>query len=152
MGQCKSCCPGFALSVCGFGHSALQPFKCVCVCVCVCVECEHTLCAYTMLTFCLHLASSPGPQSSPRSAHWLFCLQWTLVWLFCRKTYLLSSPDPIFALASVETHLSSPHQVGTMVQIMPGLYRIMNTCQVREYLDSTILTMLKWWIITMLNR
>ena len=31
----------------------------------------------------------------------------------------------------------------------------MNTCQVREYLDSTIskvLTVLKWWMFTMLNR
>ena len=39
--------------------------------------------------------------------------------------------------------------------IMPAFHRIMNTCQVREYPDSTIskvLTVLKGWIITMLNR
>ena len=42
-----------------------------------------------------------------------------------------------------------------MVQTMPGLHCIMDTRQVHEYPDSTIskvLTVLKWWMITMLNR
>ena len=37
---------------------------------------------------------------------------------------------------------------------MPGLHRIkfMDTRQVREYPDSTVLTVLKWRMITTLNR
>ena len=38
---------------------------------------------------------------------------------------------------------------------MPGLHCVIDTCQIREYLDSTIsevLTVLKWRMITMLNR
>ena len=66
-----------------------------------------------------------GSSSSPRSAQ--FCLHCTLVWLFYRKTYLLFSPDHLLALASRPT-----------VQTMPGLHRIMDTRQVREYPDSTI--------------
>ena len=42
-----------------------------------------------------------------------------------------------------------------MVQIMPELHRVIGTRQIREYPDSTIskvLTVLKWWMIIMLNR
>ena len=42
-----------------------------------------------------------------------------------------------------------------MVQIMPGLHRIMDTRQVRGQPDSTIsnvLTVLKWWMTMMSNR
>ena len=38
---------------------------------------------------------------------------------------------------------------------MPGLHRVIDTCQIREYPDSTIskvLTVLKWRMITTLNR
>ena len=70
-------------SVCGFGHSDLQSFKCVCG------VWRHVV--------CIHDAHFP---SSPDSAQ-LFCLHCTLVWLFCCKTYLLFSPDPILALASM---------------------------------------------------
>ena len=59
--------------------------------MCVCVERGHTLCAYTKLTFC-QVFTKLG----------IFCLYCTLMWLFCRKGYLLSSPDPILALASID--------------------------------------------------
>ena len=42
-----------------------------------------------------------------------------------------------------------------MVQIMPGLHHVMNMGQVQEYPDfiiSKVLTILKWWIMTTLNR
>ena len=42
-----------------------------------------------------------------------------------------------------------------MVQIIAGLHRITDTCQVREYLDSSIskvLTVLKWQMIMTFNR
>ena len=39
-----------------------------------------------------------------------------------------------------------------MVQIMPGLHRIMDIRQVRKYSDSTISKVLKWEMITTLNR
>ena len=42
-----------------------------------------------------------------------------------------------------------------MVQIMPELHRVIDTRQIREYPDSTIskvLTVLKWRMITTLNR
>ena len=42
-----------------------------------------------------------------------------------------------------------------MVQIIPGLHRIRSMCQVREHPDSTtskVFTVLKWWMIMMLNR
>ena len=45
--------------------------------------------------------------------------------------------------------------VGQTVQIMPGLHRIIDMRQVREYPDSTIskvLTELKWQMIMTLNR
>ena len=38
---------------------------------------------------------------------------------------------------------------------MHGLHRVIDTCQIHKYLDSTIskvLTVLKWWMITTLNR
>ena len=44
--------------------------------------------------------------------------------------------------------------VGTTVQIMPGLHRVIDTRQIRKYPDSTIckvLTVLKWRMITTLN-
>ena len=79
-----------------------------------------------------------------RLHHQLFCLHCTLVWLFCR----------IKNLPSIFTR---PHfgLVLDQCQIMPRLHRIMDTCQVRKYPDSTItkvLTGLKWRIITTSNR
>ena len=123
--------PGFSsnggvLSVCRFCHSALQSFKCVCG-------------AWTHV--CIHKGHFP---SSPPSVQ-LFYLHCTLVWLFIRKTCLLSSPHPPSWL----------WLVATMVQIMPGLHHITDTHKVREYPDSTIskvLTVLKWWMITTFNR
>ena len=44
---------GSMLSVCGFGHSALQPFK-----ACVSVWSMDTQCAYTKLTFRLYHATA----------------------------------------------------------------------------------------------
>jgi len=67
-------------SVCGFGHSALQSFKC--------------LCGTWTHVQCIHKAHFP---SSPRLAQ-LFCLHCPLLWLFFRKTHLLSSPNPILGL------------------------------------------------------
>ena len=82
--------------------------------VCVCVERGHTLCAYINL----HLPSS-------------------LVWLFCRKTYLLPSPDPILVwLVWTNSSVFTPQRYGpvsTTVQIMLELHSIMDTRQVREY-------------------
>ena len=121
----------------GFCHSALQSFECVCV------ERGHV---------CIHKARFP---SSPRSTQ-LFCLHCTLVWLFICKSQLLSSPDPILDLANSPVFIVwTSHEVVTTVQIMPRLHRIMDTCQVCEYLDSTmskVLTILKWQMITTLNR
>ena len=55
----------------------------------------------------------------------------------------------------VDTHTcKGTEPVGTTVQLMPGLHRIMDTRQVREYANSTIskvLTVLKWQIIPTLN-
>jgi len=38
---------------------------------------------------------------------------------------------------------------------MPGVHFVIDTCQIREYLDSTIskvLSVLKWWMIMTLNK
>ena len=113
----------------------------------MCVWSVHTRCvhAYTKLTFCLH-----------HTWHMqLFCLHCTLLWLFCHKTYLLSSSW--LWLVWTNSRVFTPQgngPVGTMVLIMPGLHRIqtitsMDTCQVREYRNSTIfmvLTILKWQV------
>ena len=111
--------------------------------------------------------------SSPCSAQ-LFCLHCTRVWLFCCKTYLLSSPNPKVSwynstnwldsnilwtrVKSTNTlmKLSSPALVvGITVQIIPRLHLIMDMRQAHKYPDSTIskvLSVLKWWTITTLNR
>ena len=111
--------------------------------MCVCVERGHV---------CIHKARFP---SSLRSTQ-LFCLHCTLVWLFICKSQLLSSPDPILDLANSPVFMVwTSHEVVTTVQIMPRLHRIMDTCQVCEYPDSTmskVLNILKWWMITTLNR
>ena len=133
------------LCVCSLGFAVLQ--------MCMC-ERGHTH------TVCIHKAHFP---SSPHSAQ-LFCFHCTLVWLFCHKTFLLSLPDPILALASTYgvTHLSSPHQgiarpVGTTVQIMPGLHRIMDMHLASPWIPGLyhirgIDYILNWGIITTLNR
>ena len=54
---------------------------------------------------------------------------------------------------SLVSYFISP--VGTTVQIMLGLHRVIDTRQIREYPDSTIskvLTILKWRMITTFNR
>ena len=63
--------------------SALQSFKSECV------EHGHTLCGYTKLTFHLHHARHS-------------CLVFTALWCGCSIVKLLSSPDPILALASMD--------------------------------------------------
>ena len=91
---------GGVFSVSGFCYSALQSFKCMCVWS---VDTRvHTQSSLSVLT---HSAQ-------------LFYLHCTLVCLFIRKTRLLSSTHPIFALATV--------------QIMPWHDRITNTRQVCE--------------------
>ena len=82
---------GGVFSACGFCHTALQSFKCVCVCV----ERWHV---------CIHKAQFP---SSPHSAQ-QFCFQWTLVWLFCHETYLLSSPDPMVSRYNSANNARTP--------------------------------------------
>ena len=94
MSPLKACGVGFAVkvvvpcwdyvfwgvfSVCVFGHSALQPFKCVCV--------------WSADTVCIHKADFP---SSPHLAQ-LFCLHCTLV-SFCRKSYSPSIIRTVLAL------------------------------------------------------
>ena len=90
--------------------------------------------------------------SSPHLAQ-LFCLHCTLVWLFCRKTYLHQTPSWLW-LVWTNSPVFSP----------PG-YRLVSTnntqtllyakyCHVHEHPDSTIskvLIVLKWQIITTLN-
>ena len=80
----------------------------------VCVERGHMFCAYIKLHF---------PSS--------------LVWLFCHKTYLLPSPDPILVwLVWTNSPVFTPQGYGpvsTTVQIMSELHSIMDTRQVREY-------------------
>ena len=103
------------------------------MCVCVCGAWTHVVCIHEA-----HFLSSPRSEQ-------LFYLHCTLVWLFIRKTCFPSSPHPPSWL----------WLVSTMVQIMPGLHRIMDMRQGREYLDSTIskvLTVLKWRIIMTFNR
>ena len=127
--------PGFlkysgvcSVHVCGFCHSTLQSFKCVSVCV----ERGHT-CAYTKLTFYLHHARHS-------------CSIFTALWCGCsfvKLTFYLHH-TPIMALARWHNR-----------QTMPGLHCITDTRQVCEYPDSTkskVLTVLKWWMITMFNR
>ena len=78
----------------------------------------------------LRAACAIHPTHPVRLVVQLFCLHCSLVWCFI-----------------------SP--VGTMVQIMPGLHRVIDMRQIREYPDSTIskvLTILKWRMITTLNR
>ena len=76
---------------------------------------------------------------------------------FVKLTYLHQTPSWLWLVWSNSpdftvhpTKVYGP--VGTMVQIMPGLHCIMNMRQVHEYPDSTISKVLKWRMITMLNR
>ena len=98
----------------------------------------------------VHIGQFPA---SPRLVQ-LFHLHCTLEWLFFRKTRafiftIRPSPPP-----------PPPNQswlwlVGTAVRMMPRLYRITDTHQVYKYPDSTlskVLTVLKWRMITTLNR
>ena len=62
--------------------------------------------------------------------------------------WLVWTNSPVFTLTGYRL-------VATTAQIMPRLHHIMDTHQVREYPDSTIskiLTLLKWQMITTLNR
>ena len=93
----------------------------------------HT-CVYTKLTFRLHHA---------RHSSFIF----TALWCGCsfiKLAFYLHHTPPFWLWL-----------VCTTVQIMPGLHRITNTCQVREYPDFTIskvLTVLKWKMIMTFNR
>ena len=81
--------------------------------VCVC-ECRHILCpyirkAYFPSSLCsvvswvrLSCGGSESLACETTCLAQLFCLHCTMVWLFCHKTYLLFSPDPILALASMD--------------------------------------------------
>ena len=61
--------------------------------------CKSFKCMWEPGHVCIHKAHFPSSQCSAQ----LFCLHCTLVCLFCRRTkYLLSSPDPILALASMD--------------------------------------------------
>ena len=120
------------------GFITHQSFKCVCVWS---VD-THCACTQSSLSIFTMLAQ-------------LFFLHCTLVWLFCHKTHLLSSPDPTCLwLVQNNTLIFTPPQVwanlpgGTTVQIMPRLNSpYLKYCGPREYPDSTIskvLTTLKW--------
>ena len=86
--------------------------------MCVCGVWTHVICVHTQTSVSIfHHATAQ-----------LFCLHCTLVWSFCHETHLLSSPDPVLALASMDlltclhpTRVWTNLPVGTMVQIMPGL-------------------------------
>ena len=89
----------------------------------------------------VHIGQFPA---SPRLVQ-LFHLHCTLVWLFFRKTRAF-----IFTIRQSWLWL-----VGTAVRMMPRLHRITDTRQVHKYPDSTlskVLTVLKWRMITTLNR
>ena len=51
----------------------------------------------------------PGNEASLHHARHTSCSVFTALWCGC-SVVKLSSPDPILALASMDTHLSSPHQ------------------------------------------
>ena len=112
-------------SVCRFCPPALQSFKCVCV------GCGHVV--------CIHKALSVF--TTPKSAQ----LFYTLVWLFCSETYLLSSPsspDPMVSRYNSTNNSRTPPYYGHASSLqIPGLYTI-----------SKALTVLKWRMIMMLNR
>jgi len=105
--------------------------------------------AYTKLTFCLHYVRHT-------------CSVFTALWCGCsvvKRTFYPISCQLWLVWTNLPVRLSSPHPcIDQSAQIMPRLHRIqsiMDVCQVREYPDSTIskvLTVLKWWIITKLNR
>ena len=117
--------------------------------VCVCVECGHTcVYRYTKLTFRLHHAQHS-------------CTVFTTLWCGCSviklTLYLHQAPSWLWLVWTNSPVFTPPgyRSVGTTSQIMPRLRHIMDTHQFLEYPDSTIskiLTVLKWQIITMLNR
>ena len=102
------------------------------MCVWHCVDHGNT-CVYTNLSFHLHHARHS-------------CSIFTALWCGCSfvKLTFYFHHTPIMALARWHNG-----------QTMPGLHCITDTCQVCEYPDSTkskVLTVLKWWMITMFNR
>ena len=124
------------------------------------------LCVYINLTFRLHLASPPSPsgggawalnEASLHHAWHTGCSVLTALWCGC-SVVKLSSPDPILALASMDTHLSSPHHRDHSWHNGTNNARTLpyhGHASVREYPFSTIskvLSILKWQIITTLNR
>ena len=97
------------------------------------VRLGHT-CVYTKFTFRLH---------HTRHSCSIFTALWC-GWSFVKLTFYIFTTPPSWIWP-----------LGTTVQIMLGLHHIVDTRQVREYPDSTIskvLTVLKWWTITMFNR
>ena len=111
--------------------------------MCVCVECGHT-CVYwyIKLTFRLHHARHS-------------CSVFTTLWCGCSVVkltlYLHQNPSWLWLVWTNSPVFTPPgyRSVGTTAQIMPRLHRIMDTHQFLKYPDSTVL---KWRIITMLNR
>ena len=101
------------------------------------------LCAYIRVTLCLH-----HTRHSCFGALWWGCSVVKLTF------YLHQTPSLLWQVWTNSPVFTPPgyRPVGTTVQIIPRLHRIMDTRQVCEYLDSTISKVRKWQIITMLNR
>ena len=132
------------VKVCGFRQSALQSFKCMCG------AWTHTVCAHIKLTFHLHHALYSCSVSV-----------FTALWCGCsvvKVTFYLHQTSSWLWLVWTNSPVFTPPRygpVGTTVQMMPRLHciwSIVDTCQVREYPDSTISTVLKWQMIMTLNR
>ena len=149
---CGSCCPmlgfctkrkknfqvfsissnGSVFSVSGFCYSALQSLKCVWV--------------WCMDTRCVHTWSSLSVFTTFGSLAWHSSSVFTALLCGCSVVkltfYLHQTPFWLWL-------------VTTTVQIIPKLHCIMNMRQVRKHPDSTISkvwTVLKWQMITTLNR
>ena len=118
----------------------------------VCVERRHV---------CILVYKAHFRLSLPSSAHPIFTALCCGSIVKLNTFYLHQALSLGFAQWRL-THLSSPRPgyrpVSTTVQIIPGLHRIQNIMdmrQVRKHLDSKIskvLTIIKWRIITTLNR
>jgi len=121
---CESCCPmlGFCIQclwVCSLSFAILQ------MCLCVCGG-GHMLCAYTKLTFRLHLALSPDP--SLHHAWHTGCSVLTALLCGCsvvKLTFYLHQTPSWLWLVRILTCLH-PTRVDTTVQLMPGFHCITN--------------------------
>ena len=126
---------GGVFSVCGFSYLALQSFKLRVWSVDTSVHTQSSLSDFTTLSTVVLSSLHSGVV-----VKFTIYLHQNPSWL-----WLVWTNSPVFTLTGYRL-------VGTTVQIMPRLHRIMDTHQVCKYPDSTISKILKWWMITTLNR